>query len=145
MKTSLGGWSRLWLVFVGITAIGITRTAINEFRHPIASRHLSSGQFVTYGIPPGTGFYSNRVKFPDGRDFPINAIDPATGKSPKPWDMDWSKETHIPKQRYVNWASILFHVALDPLLLLVVSWLLFQTVRWVWKGFQPSTQGKLVS
>ena len=99
------------------------------------------GVFVFQSLPIGTVVGEGKATLPDGKVVTIEDLDPATGRRLAPWEIDWSKQTVIPKAPHVRWLRFGLFAFLAPLIAWLITEAAVLVVAWIARGFKGATLG----
>lgn len=128
----LNGWRRLAIFLVTVWAIGASATLTAEYL-------FDKNVMFTYRmLPKGTIFKDGKVTMPDGKEYVVNTVDPITGKSRKPWEIDWTRYSEIPQYSVVKWKQFFIAAFVVPLVIWACVELLTVAMLWINAGFRKS-------
>lgn len=128
----LNGWRRLAIFLVVLWALGACGMLTVEYL-------MDKNVLFTYRmLPEGTIFESGKVALPDGKEYAIDTVDPITGKSIRPWEIDWTRYSEIPQFSVVKWKKFFIAGFVAPLLIWFCAELLTVVLTWIRAGFRKS-------
>ena len=128
----LNGWRRLAIFLIALWALGACAALTAELL-------LDKNVLFTYRmLPKGTKFESGKVTLPDGKEYAIDTVDPITGKSLGPWEIDWTRYSEIPQFSVVRWKRFFIAGFLVPLLTWACAELMTVVIIWIRAGFRKS-------
>lgn len=143
LRPLLNGWRRFGIVITTLWFIAVIALALVEYSSK------ADGLFVLQGIPVGTVVVGNKVTLPDGKVITITEEEEfklrfkmkqelnrlKTGQPLRPWELDWSSLTSVPRVMQVRWLRLGFFALLAPLIVWVIGEAAVFTATWVRRGF----------
>lgn len=132
MTLALNGWRRLGVVTAILWMVGTITFAATE------AASSSTGFFVYRGIPIGTTINGDMATLPDGRVAKMHARD-SSGRLLAPWEINWDKQSQIPKASEVRWGLVVLFVFAVPIGAWVFIEIIVLAVSWIARGFKQAT------